>query len=458
MPERLSAGRSGEILLSPEAIAKKFFMQHTSPMSSVPLKRSLSVAALIIYGVGDILGAGIYALVGKVAGEVGPATWMSFVISLIVAVLTALTYAELGSRIPRSAGAAVYALAAFRRPVLSYLIGFLVLLSGMSSMATVSHAFAGYIQAVIPQAPFFFLILLFFLVLTVINFWGIEQSSFTNIICTAVEVTGILVVIAAGLQFFGHVDYFKITPPSEISPPIALLRGSILAFYAFIGFEDIANVAEETHAPEKAMPQAILTAVFITAAIYILTAIAAVSAVPISELASSSAPLMLVVEKGFPGIPRGLFSLVAIFAVTNTALINYIMGSRLLFGMANEGLVPSIFSRVHPLRRTPHWAIGAVLLVTLTLAFSGTIVILAQATSLSLLCVFFAMNVALIVLKLRSQGPAPVFQIPLLLPVLGALLCLGLIFFVKVQAFVTVAFLLMLGIILFFLQRIRLKS
>ena len=272
--------------------------------ASGELKRSIGTVALIAYGIGDILGAGIYALVGKVAGIMGPASWLSFIAAFIVASLTGLAYAELGSRMPRSGGAAVFTLEAFRKPALSYLIGFLVLLSGVVSMATVSHGFSGYLQALFPKIPTLVIIFSFFIVLAIINFLGIKESSLANIFCTIVEVIGLVIVIAAGLKFFGNANYFSINPPTGISPASALLQGGILAFYAFVGFEDLVNVAEETKSPEKNMPRAIVTALMVTAVIYILVVVAAVSAVPISELSSSRAPLVLVVEKGFPGLPR----------------------------------------------------------------------------------------------------------------------------------------------------------
>lgn len=413
------------------------------------LKRSLGLWGLIAYGVGDILGAGIYALVGKVAGLVGPGAWISFVISLVVASLTAFSLSELASRFPRSAGEAVYAMQAFKRPSVSYLMGFLVLLSGISSMATVSHAFAGYLHVVFPGMPTFLIIFLFFGILACINFWGMSHSSLTNIVCTVIEVVGIGLVIIAGMKFFGRVDYLALTPPQGMTSTNAILQGSIFAFYAFIGFEDIINVAEETHHPEKTIPRAILTSLVVIAVIYILTAVAAVSAVSIPELAASNAPLILVVQKGFQGFPTGVFSLIALFAVTNTALVNFIMSSRILYGMANEKLAPAIFSQVHPKRQTPHRAILAIFFLAMVLAFSGTLVILAQSTSLLLLTVFFIMNLSLIVIKSRDKTARPAFQVPMIVPILGMVCCLGLMLYVKKEAFVIVAFLALLGTLLY---------
>ena len=421
------------------------------------LKRSLGTLALMIYGIGDILGAGIYVLIGKVAGAVGPACWLAFIVSFLVASLTGLSYAELGSRYPHSAGETVYSLRAFRKRALSYLVGFLVFLSGMVSLATVSHGFSGYVRAVFPQAPEFLVILVFLASLTVINLWGIKQSSITNILCTTLEVTGLLIVIVAGMKFFGNVDYLSVVPAEGISPHVAFLQGAVLAFYAFIGFEDIVNVAEETRKPERAIPRAIIAALIVAALFYMLTAIAAVSAVPVAELSSSSAPLMLVVERGLPSVPKELFSLIALFAVTNTALINFIMSSRILYGMSREGLAPPVVGRVHAKWGTPYLAILFTLVIVIALAFMEGLAILAQSTSLLLLSVFFLMNLSLIVLKSRSKGLRPSFHVPIGVPLLGALGCLTLIFFVDFQALVTVLILILTGVTLYLLLKIHFR-
>jgi amino acid transporter len=239
-----------------------------------------------------------------------------------------------------------------------------------------------------------------------------------------------------------------------ISVHAAVLQAGVLAFYAFIGFEDLANLAEEVREPEKTLPRAILIALAVAAVIYILVALAAVSAVPPAELAQSSAPLVLVVSKGFPLVPKELFTFVALFAVTNTALINFIMSSRILYGMAQERLVPSILSQVHPKTQTPHMAIAFVFVVALLLALTGQVVILAQSTSFLLLAVFCAMNLALAILKLRKGSIQTPFRVPIAVPIFGALCCFGLGLYVGMSAFLTVIFLIATGFLLYFFQRL----
>lgn len=330
-------------------------------------------------------------------------------------------------------------------------------------MATVSHGFAGYVRGLWPAVPTGLVIGIFFIVLTFINFRGMEESSVTNIVCTLVEVSGILIVIYAGIRYFGKVglgDYLVISPPEGKSSATALLQGGVLAFYAFIGFEDMVKAAEESHEPEKFLPRAIVASLLIVALLYLLTAVAAVAVVPAAELARSSAPLMLVVERAFPGFPRELFTVIALFAVTNTALVNYVMGSRLLYGMAEEGLAPSFLARVHPVRRTPDWAIWTVLALAVLLASTGTLVLLAQSGSLLLLSVFFVMNISLAVIKLRGkgEGKGPPFEIPVLVPILGAMVCALLVFYVEPRAFLNLAGLALLGLASYFFSPARQKK
>lgn len=430
------------------------------------LKRTLGLFSLVAYGVGDILGAGIYALVGKIAGLVGSACWISFLISFFVAALTGLSYAELGSRFPKSAGETHYTLKAFHKPVLAYAVGFLVLMSGVVSMAAVSHGFGGYVRALFPGVSLWAVILVFFTVLGAISFWGMRESSVTNIVCTAVELAGLLIVIAIGLAHFGRVDYLEFaTAPEGTSPWGAVFQGSVLAFYAFIGFEDMVKASEESHSPAKLIPRAILISLALIGVFYILTALAAVSVVPAQELAASQAPLMTVVERGAPGFPRGMFTFIALFAVTNTALVNFVMSSRLLYGMAREGLVPSVLGRVHPVRSTPHWAIGVVFVLALTLALTGTLSRLAQSTATLLLIVFVFVNVSLAVLKIqvKSQGASKphesarsegFFSVPVFVPILGALTALFLLAHVSASALVTAAVLLAVALALFLLAKL----
>jgi amino acid transporter len=431
-------------------------------MSEIPspdkseLKKTLGLFALVAYGVGDTLGAGIYALVGKIAGIVGYAYWISFIVSLGVAALTALAYAELVSRYPHAGGEAHYSFVAFRNSLLSYVVGFLVLMSGLVSMAAVSHGFAGYLQVFFPHISTQIIVTVFFLVLAGIAFWGMRESSMTNIVCTAVEVSGILIIIGIGFSHFGKVNYTDFAPSLEGSAKIgAIFSGAVLAFYAFIGFEDMVKASEEAYEPEKNLPRAIVLALGIIGLLYLLTALSAVSVIPPQELSLSKAPLMSVVDRGAPWIPKGLFTGIALFAVTNTALTNYIMSSRLLYGMARDRLMPKILEHVNPGRHTPDVAVLLIFAVVLFMALTGTLTRLAQSTALLLLSAFFVVNLSLVVIKLRDKDPKVAFRVPLPVPIAGALTTFFLIFYVSQAAILAVCIILLIALGLFFLMKCR---
>jgi amino acid transporter len=412
------------------------------------LRRSLGFWALVFYGVGDILGAGIYALVGKVAGVAGSASWAAFAVALLVAGLTALTYAELGGRFPRSAGESFFTEQAFGRPSLALLVGWVVLCSGILSLATVSVAFGGYMSGLVPGLPPSVTVVGILLLLAAINFRGMRESSTTNIVATMVELTGLLIVIVVGALYLAEEPQAGISETIAASSEVSwdsIARGAALSFFAFIGFEDMVNVAEEVKDPERNMPRAILVALVVTGFVYLLVVVIATSVVPPAVLEQSEAPLLAVVQRSTDAVPDRLFSLIALFAVANTGLLNFIMGSRLIYGMSRQGLLPSTFGRVHSKRRTPHVAIVTVLAVALLLALSGTLTYLAGSTSLLLLMVFFTVNVSLAVIKQRDHEPLRTFCAPRLVPIIGALTCLLLMPFIPRGSLLTAGIVLALG-------------
>jgi amino acid transporter len=384
------------------------------------LARVLGFGAITIYGIGDILGAGIYALVGTVAAVAGTASWISFAAAMGIASLTALSYAELGGRFPRSAGEAYFCRVAFGREGPALFVGWLVLSSGIVSTATVAWAFSGYLAALLPGVPVGPVVLAFLVSLAALSYRGMRASSVTNIALTAVEASGLLVVVVAGLLWLGGAEAAAPSAPVETGevPWRSVVKGAALAFFAFIGFEDMVNVAEEVRRPERTMPAAILTALAVTGTMYVVVSWIAVRVVGAGPLAASSAPLLEVVRSGAPGVPEWGFILVALFAVSNTALLNFIMASRLLYGMSRQGLLPRWIGAVHASHRTPHRAIGIVFLLAATLALSGTLVRLAGTTSFLVLAVFVTVNSSLIVIRRRS-GIGEGFRVPLVVPVLG---------------------------------------
>ena len=395
--------------------------------SSPSLQRHIGLLALTLYGVGDILGAGVYGLIGKAAGQMGNAVWLGFLVSMIAAGLTGLSYASLGSRHPKAGGASYITFRAYHRAWLAYGVGLAVLASGLTSMATATRVFSGYFEGLISgSVPFTAIMIGFALLLTLIVVWGIRESMWANAICTVVELSGLLIIIVVGMGYIGSANYLDATtvanPMGHIGPSL-ILTGAILTFYSFVGFEDILNVAEEVKNPSRTLPIGLISAVAISSMIYMVISIIAVSVIPAGELSASKQPLVDVVRKAAPWFPTSLYSIIAMFAVANTALLNFVMGSRLVYGMAHQGLLPKALAKVHRKRHTPHIAALILLIILLLLALSGDISSLAKSTSVLLLVCFMLVNTSLVILKTRKDEPHGSFEIPIIIPILGTLVC-----------------------------------
>ncbi len=413
------------------------------------LKRTLGFWALLSYGLGDILGAGIYALMGKVAGAAGIYAWLAFGVSLMAAAVTALTYSELVTRFPRSGGEAFYTQQGFRWSLVSTVTGWLVFCAGTLSLSAIAVAFAGYLQNMLPGLSSAFTIAAFIVTLGFINFWGIRESSVANIVCTVIEALGLVIVIVLGSLYLASNGSQPAAPVADGSDVnwVGVMQGAALAFFAFIGFQDMVNVAEEVKSPERHFPTAILAALGVAGLMYIIIAVIATRVVDPATLGNSSAPLNDVVATASDdGRIQELFPVIALFAVANTGLLNFIMASRLLYGMAEQELLPVRLARVHPWRRTPHWAILTVLAAALALSLSGTLDYLAGSTSTLLLIVFFTVNLALIMLKRRDKDTdGDGFRVPLAVPLLGVAITGGVIGFAQPTALATAAGLIAVG-------------
>jgi basic amino acid/polyamine antiporter, APA family len=420
---------------------------HPSP-STPGLQRVLGFWALTAYGVGDILGAGIYALVGQVAGLAGHLTFLAFLLAVVIASLTALSFAELAGRFPRSAGEAYYVHRAFGREGLALFVGWLVLAAAIVSMATVSHAAVGYASVLSEAIPGRMLMLVFLLLLAFLTFWGMRLSSAANLVCTTVEVSGLAIVIVVGLWWIAsNAPPTAASSAPEAVPWIGIVQGGALAFFAFIGFEDMVNVAEEVKRPERNMPIALLCAVALSGLLYMVIATVALRVVPAPELAASKAPLLDVVRRAAPALPVWIFALIPVFAVTNTALLNFVTASRLLYGMSRQELLPGWLGQVHPRHRTPHLAIGLIFAVALGIAWSGSLARLAGVTSALILLVFVLVNSALSVIQYRDPTQSG-FRAPRWVPPLGALGALGLILFVRPESLLVAGSIALLGAVL----------
>ncbi|WP_294643703.1 APC family permease [uncultured Aureimonas sp.] len=396
------------------------------------LKRSVGLFQVTLLGLGSMLGAGVYGLIGEAASELGSAVWVAFMVSMVAALLTGLSYASIASRYPRAGGAAYVTQRAYRYPLLSYTVGLAVVCSGLTSIATQSNVVARNFASVTGiEAPQSVLAIGFLVILAGILFRGITESLWLNAVCTIVEAFGLILVIAVGISWWGSADLLEFPPPGEgaVDGSVMLLvaQGAVLTFFSFIGFEDMLNVSEEVKNPERTMPIAMISAMLMATVIYICIAITAVSVVPWRELAEAAGPLTLVVERAAPWFPTGVYAGITIFAVANTALVNYVMASRLLYGMSRQGLMPAALGRVHATRRTPYVAIAALLAIVILLSLVGDIGALAASTVLLLLIVFTVVNVALLILQRRPGEAKGQFEVPSIVPLLGAIICSVLI-------------------------------
>lgn len=393
---------------------------------SQKLARKLGGGALIIYGIGDILGAGIYALVGKVIGMAGVGAWVTFLLAALLATITGLSYAEMTARFPVSAGAAAFVRRAFTGRFMATFAGIMVLGTGLASAATVTVAFSNYLQQLIPFPPFIAQCLLI-LGVSFLSFWGIQESSRVNLVLTIIEVTGLLAVIAVGAYLLSGATSIELPSINlaEFKFPAAL-AGVTIAFYAYIGFEDLANLAEECKNPQRDLPRAILVSIAVSTIIYMAVTLVLLFTVPLTEIGVSKTPLLLVFEAAHLPKVQPSFALVAILAITNTGLINLIMASRLMYGMSEEGLLPKVFGRVHAGRQTPWVGVSVAGLIVAILVFTGGLKILAQTTSLLIVLVFFLVHLSLLQVKRRSPEHGG-FRIHPIFPIIGLVLC-GILF------------------------------
>ncbi|MER1996641.1 MAG: APC family permease [Arthrobacter sp.] len=385
------------------------------------LKRAVGTPLLFAFIVGDTLGAGIYTLVGTMAADVGGAIWLPLLIALVVALLTAATYAELITKYPHAGGAARYVDRAFGIPYLSFIVGFLMMASGITTAAALANAFAGdYLTAIIdvPAAP---AAVAFIIVLTLINLRGVRESLTANLVASIIEVSGLVIVIfVAGVVFTsGNGEPSRLL---EFAPDVPPLEGafaaSIVAFFSFLGFEAAANMAEEVRKPSKSYPRALFGAIGTAGLVYLLIALGAVIVVPPEDLAESSGPLLDVVAASGVGIPPWLFSLIALIAIANGALLFMVMASRVGYGLAEAELLPRAFSRVLPGRRTPWVSIVVIAGLTIILTLTGNVASLAETTVLLLLLVFLSANVSVLVLK-KDKVDHDHFSAPRFVPVLA---------------------------------------
>lgn len=406
-------------------------MQDLNQQTEVHLRRSVGLLGLILYGLGVTIGAGIYVLVGETIVRAGTYAPAAFLLSAIVMGFTAFSFAELSTRVPQAAGEAVYVETAFRRPWLTILVGSAVLVEAMIAAAAIAVGAAGYVAELVPL-PRPALIVAIVLLMALVAAWGIRESVAIAGAMTLVEVLGLLVIIGAGL----YSEPALISElPETLLPPLGdevaisgVLAASLIAFFAFIGFDDIVNLVEEARHPRRDLPRALLITLLIVTLIYVLVCVVAVKTVSVETMTGTDAPIS-VLFMHLTGLPPLAITLIAIIATMNGVVIILIMAARVAYGMAEKGRLPRWIGQVSPRTRTPLRATVLVTAVVLVLALFTPLGLLAETTSEVLLAVFLMVNAALLYMKLKAV-PAPEggFTVPAIVPLGGALSCLGLLF------------------------------
>jgi basic amino acid/polyamine antiporter, APA family len=397
------------------------------------LKRAIGPKLLLFFVVGDILGTGIYALTGQVAGRVGGALWLPFLIAFVVAFMTAFSYLELVGKFPQAAGAALYTHRAFKIQFLTFMVAFAVMCSGITSASSAAIAFGGtYLKSVIgaTTVPVTLIAIAFVVLIALINFRGVSESVKANVVLTCIELSGLLIIIGVGIAAVasGDGDASRLTEidTKDQTWLVAITSATSLAFFAMVGFEDSVNMAEECKDPARIFPKAMLWGMVVAATIYILVSVTSSLLVPAGDLQKAgSSALLKVLDVGAPGFPHVVFSAIGMFAVINSALINMMMASRLLYGMSNERIIPKALGTVHPFRRTPWVSIVFTSAIAIVLVSTVDISILGGTTALLLLVVFAVVNIALLVLR-KHKVEHKHFRTPTVIPVVAALLCLYL--------------------------------
>lgn len=391
----------------------------------VTLRRSLSLPLMVLYGLGTTIGAGIYVLIGSVVGSAGLYTPIAFLLALLMAGFTAFSFAELTARYPKSAGEAMFVHQGFGRTWLTLTVGLLMAGAVIISGGAIVRGFTGYLQSFV-SAPDWLIIIALILVLGMVAAWGILQSVVLAALLTVIEIGGLLLVIAVGAPSLADLParHAELLPPFTWVAWGGIVTGSILAFYAFIGFESMVNVAEEVKDVRRILPRAIILTLAITGVLYLALALIAVLALPVAELAGRPAPLAYLFER-LTGSDLPVLRVIGTLSALNGAFIEIIVAARILYGLSTERWLPRHLGHVHPRTQTPLVATAFVVLAMLLFALFVPIEALAEVTALVTLLVFAVTNLALVQLKRRGPAPTSGLVVPLFVPVLGFLVSVG---------------------------------
>lgn len=419
----------------------------------MPLHKALNFFTLTMYGIGIIVGAGIYALIGQAAGIAGNGVWLSFVVGAVLASFTGLSYAELSSAYPNASAEADYLKHAFGKDLLAFLAGWLVVVTGFLAASTVSLGFAEYFSTLI-ALPIPLIAIALIVILSVVDFFGIEISSKVNIFFTLISLFGIFLIIFLGIPFLGKTDYFEFSS-SGIS---GIFNATSLIFFAYIGFEAIVKLGEETKHARQIMPKALIASIAIVAVLYILLSITAISIVPAEELSKSQAPLAEIATRANGAGLGFVFTILALCAMLSTVLVSIIVTTRLLYGLGEKHELPKILSKVYKKSGAPYVAIIITMLGASTMVLLGNISFVAKATTFLVFLVFFGVNASLIVLRLKQKNFFPKFRVPLnignfpIIALLGAVSSVAMLFnYSLVELGITIVFV-AIGFAIYFIE------
>ena len=427
------------------------------------LKRELGLLELTFYGIGIILGAGIYALVGEAAGLAGNGIWLAFGLAALVSAFTGLSYAELSSYYSKSSAEYDYVEQAFKKKMVSFIIAWLIIVSGFVSAAAVATGFANYFNSLFVSYPPLLIALVLVFLLSIFNLAGIKTSARLNILFTLIEIFGLLIIIFLSIPFMinSHVNYFDFSKGFQ-----GVLSASALIFFAYIGFEAIAKLGEESKNPVKDLPKALVISIIITTILYVVLGAAIINVLSPEELSMTKAPMAAVAERATGSADMGLvLAVIALFSTLNTVLIMLIANSRIMYGMAEEKVLPAIFSKEHYITKAPWFAILFTMILTMIFVLPGDITFIANTSNFATFLVFAAVNASLIWLRLKKKNYNPSFKIPLnigrfpVIAFLGLLSNLAMLSILINDYYVllTSIILIIIGIVLFFFLEKRSK-
>ncbi len=442
------------------------------PEPTEDLQRAIGGPLLFFYVLGDVLGSGIYALIGVMAFTVGGAFWLSFVIGVAVALLTGFAYAELITKYPQAAGAALYTHKAFKSPPVTFLVTFCLLAATIAAAGTLARVFGGtYFESItegtiLEGTSTTTVAIIFIVTLSLLNFRGISESVWANAIMTAVETIGLAIVLLVGVLVVvsGDADFSQPFDLNDGNPALVVLSGVALAFFAMTGFENAANIAEEVREPSKVFPKALLGGMATAGVLYMVIAFIASMVAPIEDLSADSGEggsLLTVVQAGPLAIPDEIFAVIALIAVTNTALVSLVAQSRIMYGMAKQGIVPRIFARTHATRRTPWVAIIFTASLVCLLLATADVDRLATVTVLFLIVVYGVVCLSALVLRRGSGVDHEHYRAPTFLLYLGVVANVAILVYTAIDdpgSLVWCGGILAIGVVMYFVNRLVMKG